>query len=150
MIQANVQYFQGCAVVMQGRYISHQALRALGAAERITMVTSFRPRSPFLKDDSVLRTVRCCSDLSELYYEFSEYRLEIIEERVRAKLKEIRDRRRAGKKFSAPDFKNWITEQGAFLEHTNGEIVESSSNAPGRAGGATDAEESAAKRAKTT
>ena len=45
---------QGCAVVLQGRYIEHQALRALGQRERITMVTSFRPRSSSLPDDTVL------------------------------------------------------------------------------------------------
>ena len=69
----------GNAVVLQGRYITHQALRALGAKERITAVTSWRPRSPFVKDNSELRTVRPVSDLTELYYDFAEYRLEIME-----------------------------------------------------------------------
>jgi hypothetical protein len=40
---------EGCAMILQGRYIEHQALPA---------VTSFRPQSPFVRDDSMLRTVR--------------------------------------------------------------------------------------------
>ncbi|KAF2842892.1 hypothetical protein M501DRAFT_965729 [Patellaria atrata CBS 101060] len=114
----------GCAVILQGRYITHQALRALGTKERITMVTSFRPKSPFLADDSVLRTVRPISDLSELYYDFGEYRLEIMEARINARLKVIRDRRRAGKRIDTSAFKKFLQEQIAFLAHTNSEIVE--------------------------
>jgi hypothetical protein len=91
---------QGSAVILQGRYIEHQALRALGTTERITMVTSFRPRSAHVRDDSVLTTVRAISDLSELYFGYGEYRLEIMEERIRAHLKEIRERKRAGRLFN--------------------------------------------------
>ncbi|KAF2810403.1 uncharacterized protein BDZ99DRAFT_310922 [Mytilinidion resinicola] len=114
----------GCAVVLQGRYITHQALRALGAKERITSVTSFRPKSALVRDDTELRTVRPISDLSRLYYDFAEYRLENLEERTRVRLKELRERRRAGKKIDTVALKKWMTEQLAFLEHTNGEIVE--------------------------
>ena len=91
---------------MQGRYITHEALRALGARERITMVTSFRPKSPFVADDSVLSSVRPVSQLSELYYEFSEYRLQILEERVRTKLSEVRKRHHAGKKIETSSVRN--------------------------------------------
>ncbi|TKA56334.1 hypothetical protein B0A49_11081, partial [Cryomyces minteri] len=114
----------GCAVVLQGRYITHQALRALGAQERITMVTSFRPRSPHLPDDTVLTSVRPVSDLSELYYEFGEYRLEIVEERLRAQLKFLRETHTAGKKINTKAFKKFLQEQEIFLRRTNEEIVE--------------------------
>lgn len=114
---------QGCAVVMQGRYITHQALRALGAQERITMVTSFRPRSPFLPDDSVLTTTRGISDLSQLYYEFSRYRLEMLEERIRVQLKQIREAHAAGKKTDTKGIKRFLEEQEGFLRHTNREMV---------------------------
>jgi len=77
-----------------------------------------------LADDSVLRTVRPISDLSELYYDFGEYRLEILEERIRSKLHELRTSRRAGKKIETTDFKNFLEQQVAFLNHTNNEIVE--------------------------
>ncbi|EEH10620.1 conserved hypothetical protein [Histoplasma capsulatum G186AR] len=114
----------GCAVVLQGRYIEHQALRAVGGTERITMVTSFRPRSPALPDDTVLTTVRAISDLSELYFQFSEYRLEMLEERVRMQLKEIRDRKKARRNFNTKGMKKFLAEQEKFLAHMNKEIVE--------------------------
>ncbi|KAG4219840.1 hypothetical protein PC116_g31681, partial [Phytophthora cactorum] len=79
----------GCAVVLQGRYIEHQALRALGTAERISMVTSFRPRCPT----------------------FSEYRLEILEERIRQQLKELREANGAGRKVATRKLKAFFEEQ---------------------------------------
>ena len=108
---------------MQGRYITHQALRALGAQERITMVTSFRPKSPFLPDDSVLTTVRGISDLSDLYYEFGRYRLEIMEERIRAQLKRLRDSHAAGKKTDTGALKAFLDAQTQFLKQTDDQIV---------------------------
>ncbi|GKT54526.1 hypothetical protein ColTof4_13687 [Colletotrichum tofieldiae] len=48
----------GSAVILQGRYVEYQALAAIGGAERITMITSFRPRDPCKKDDSVLTSIR--------------------------------------------------------------------------------------------
>jgi hypothetical protein len=111
-------------VVLQGRYIEHQALRALGAAERITMVTSYRPRSPRVRDDTVLTTVRPISDLSELYYQFAKYRLEILEERIREQLRELVDAKTAGRKVATKKLKAFLAEQEHFLAHTNGEMVE--------------------------
>ena len=116
--------FQGHAVVLQGRYIEHQALRALGTTERITMVTSFRPKSHTVKDDTVLTTVRPISNLSELYYQFSEYRLEILEERIREKLKVLRETQRSGRKMNTKDLKAFLREQELFLAHMNKEIVD--------------------------
>lgn len=109
---------------MQGRYITHQALHALGAQERITMVTSFRPKSPHLRDDAVLTTVRGISDLSQLYYEFGHYRLEILEERIRAQARKLRTDHAAGKKTDTRMLKAFLKEQLEFLEHTNSEIVQ--------------------------
>ena len=114
---------QGCAVILQGRYINHQALRALGAQERITSVTSFRPKSPLMADDTVLTTIRPVSDLNELYYDFGTYRLEILEERIRAQLKAVRDMRHAGKLFPTADFKKFLKLQEAFFAHTNSEMI---------------------------
>jgi hypothetical protein len=117
---------QGCAVVLQGRYIEHQALRALGTTERITMVTSFRPKSAAIKDDTVLTTVRAVSDLPELYYQYSEYRLEMLEERIRKKLKIIREQKRTHRGFDTCAMKKFIKEQEEFLATMNKEIVEDS------------------------
>ncbi|KAI2640353.1 hypothetical protein GGS26DRAFT_537752 [Hypomontagnella submonticulosa] len=114
----------GCAVVLQGRYIEHQALRALGTAERISMVTSFRPRCPTVRDDTVLTTVRPISNLSELYNQFSEYRLEILEERIRQQLKELREANGAGRKVATRKLKTFFAEQEKFLAHMNREMVD--------------------------
>ena len=110
-------------MVLQGRYIEHQALRALGATERITMVTSFRPKDHTVKDDTVLTTVRPISNLSELYFQFSEYRLEILEERIRAQRKAIRESQDRGKKFNTKSLKAFLLEQETFLAHMNKELV---------------------------
>jgi hypothetical protein len=99
-------------------------MRALGATERITMVTSFRPKSAFMPDDTVLTTVRSISDLSELYFQFSEYRLEMLEERIRNRLKEMRERKRARRSFGTSSFKKFLLEQETFLAKMNKEIVE--------------------------
>ncbi|KAK0902608.1 hypothetical protein LTR02_008041 [Friedmanniomyces endolithicus] len=89
----------GCAVVMQGRYITHQALRALGAQERITMVTSFRPKSPFLPDDSVLST------------------------RIQTQIKRLREDHETGNKTDTKALKAFLDEQEQFVRRTNSEMI---------------------------
>lgn len=115
---------QGTAVILQGRYIEHQALKALGGRERISMVTCFRPKSPFVKDETVLVGVRPISDLSELYTQYTEYRLEILEERIRAKLKSERQRKVAQRPFNISDMRKFLQEQKEFLESMLEEIIE--------------------------
>lgn len=115
---------QGCAVILQGKYICHQALRTVGARERITMVTSFRPKSPFLADDSTLTTVRGISDLRDLYYEWASYRLEIVEERIRMQLRKMRAAYEVGRPTDTRGIKAFLAEQAAFLAHTNEEMVQ--------------------------
>ena len=99
-------------------------MRALGTAERITMVTSFRPRCPDQRDDTVLTTVRAVSNLPELYFQFSEYRLEILEERIRNQLRVLRETKRSGKKVDTRKLKRFLHDQERFLAHMNKEIVE--------------------------
>ncbi|KAI0390526.1 hypothetical protein F5Y17DRAFT_471621 [Xylariaceae sp. FL0594] len=94
----------GCAVVLQGRYIEHQALQTRGIAERITMVTSFRPRNPLVRDDTVLETM--------------------LEERIRLQLKEIRDLAAAGRRVPTKKLKVFFLEQERFLAHMNREVVD--------------------------
>jgi hypothetical protein len=60
------------------------------------MVTSFRPRSPRIWDDTVLTTVRPISNLSDLYGQTVEYQLENAETRIRQMLKNVRDSMKAG------------------------------------------------------
>jgi hypothetical protein len=114
---------EGCAVILQGRYVTHQALRALDAKERITSVTSWRPRSPLVKDDSTLRTVRPVSDLNELYPDFAQYRLDIIKQRIEHVQTAMRTSRRAGTKFDTLGFKAFLQDSIDFLVCTNDELV---------------------------
>lgn len=111
-------------MILQGRYIEHQALRALGTTERITMVTSFRPRDPTVRDDTVLTTVRAVSNLSQLYFQFGEYRLEILQERIRLHLEKMQETMLAEKKLDTVALKAFLTEQVNFLAHMNKEIVD--------------------------
>ncbi|KAE8152791.1 hypothetical protein BDV25DRAFT_170023 [Aspergillus avenaceus] len=114
----------GTAVVMQRRYIEHQALKAVGGRERISMVTSFRARSPLVRDETVLTGVRPISNLSELYTQYTEYRLEVLEERIRDRLKQERKRDQAKRPFDIDDVKGFLTEQIQFLESMVEELVE--------------------------
>ena len=122
---------KGCAVVMQGRYIEHQALAAFGGQERITMVTSFRPRSPRIRDDTVLTTVRPISNLSDLYGQAAEYQLENSEARIRNMLKNIRDSMKAGA-TDVKAIKSFLEFEIKVLSHLNDEIVEEDKVQKGR------------------
>ena len=116
----------GSAVILQGRYITHRALRALGFGERITMVTSFRPKDFLTRDDTVLKTVRPISNLSELYYQFADYRLEILEKRLKHKRDVLRDSMAKHNSFDLQALKTFIIEQEQFLLKTGGEMVDES------------------------
>ncbi|KAJ5337831.1 hypothetical protein N7452_004559 [Penicillium brevicompactum] len=114
----------GTAVVMQGRYIEHQALKALGGRERISMVTCFRPKSPLVKDETVLVGVRGISEISELYTQYTEYRLEILEERIRHQLKKVREGGISKKRFNIPEIQSFLGKQKLFIESMMTEIQE--------------------------
>lgn len=88
------------------------------------MVTSFRPRSPTVRDDTVLNTVRPISNLGELYSQFTEYRLEILEERIRLQLKELREANSAGRRVATRKLKAFFQEQERFLAHMDKEVVD--------------------------
>ena len=109
---------------MQGRYIEHQALKAMGGRERISMVTAFRPKSPLVRDEIVLTSLRGISNLSELYYQYTQYRLEVLEERIRAQQKVVRDREKASRPFDTAGVQKFVMEQKQFLEAMLMELVE--------------------------
>lgn len=103
---------------MQGRYIKHQALKAFGGRERITMVTPWRPRDPLARDETILTGSHAISNLDELYPQYTEYRLELLEERFRAKLKEERHRAATRKPYDLDDIRAFLMEQKEYLEIT--------------------------------
>jgi hypothetical protein len=85
------------------------------ADERITVVTSFRPSSPFLQDDSRLTTVRAVSDTPRLYREFFEYRENIAIERLKEFAKVLSE--------WCPDrLLKFLDELIEFLQRTRGEL----------------------------
>ncbi|GJC83357.1 hypothetical protein ColLi_06195 [Colletotrichum liriopes] len=112
----------GTAVVMEGKYVEHQALKAFGGRERISMVASLRAQPPFMKDEMVLADVRTTSNLSYLCHQFSEYRLKILEECIRDRLKKERQREVAKRPFNVLEMRAFLEEQQRFLEHTLGEV----------------------------
>lgn len=115
---------KGSAVVLQGRYIDHIALPSTNTRERITMVTSFRPRDPVVADDSQLLTVRPVSDLNEMYNQWTDYRVELVEERCRRLVKTLRERKHVGRDFDVTGVKGQLAELIKFLQKTADEIVD--------------------------
>lgn len=107
---------QGTAVVLQGRYINHRALKAFGGRERIAVVTAFRPKSPFVRDESLLTGVRAISDIEELYSQYTDYRLEVLEERFRAQLKEEKQRQVAVRPYDLGNMREFLMDQKEYIE----------------------------------
>ena len=87
------------------------------------MVTSFRPRSPFVRDDTVLKTVRPVSNLSNLYGQVAEYQLENMETRVRHMLKTVRQSMKAGC-TDVKAIKSFLDFEIENLTHIQEEFVE--------------------------
>lgn len=112
----------GYAVMMQGGSINHAALPCLGNGERITFVTSFRPKDPALRDSSTLRTVRPISDLDELYRQWARYRLDVISQRAALKREQMDLRGRSADEIRDM-MSEWVREQVEYLEKTVKEIM---------------------------
>ncbi|KAL4799567.1 hypothetical protein BDV19DRAFT_400797 [Aspergillus venezuelensis] len=113
----------GYAVIMQGRYLEHQALKALGGRERISLVTPFRPKDPLVTDEIVLAGVRCNSHLDELYPQYFEYRLDVLEERIRAMRRHEREREVRGERFDVEQRRAWLRVQWEFIGSMLEEMV---------------------------
>ena len=77
-----------------------------------------------MRDETVLTGVRGISDKSELYTQYMEYRLEILEERIRAKLKDERAREQRRKPFETAAARQWLIEQKEFIESTLYELTD--------------------------
>jgi hypothetical protein len=87
------------------------------------MVTSFRPRDPFVHDDSVLNTVRPISHLPELYGQVAEYQLQNAEQRIRHMLREVRDAMKVGS-VKASSIKSFLSNEIAILKHLDEQIID--------------------------
>ena len=109
---------------MQGRYIEHQALKALGGRERISMVTSLRPKSAHVWDESVLVGVRGISDMPELYFQYAKYRYDVLEERMKEQQKKIITRHDSKRIFDTQAARKFLTEQREYIDAMLSELVE--------------------------
>lgn len=87
------------------------------------MVTSFRPKSAMVIDEIVLTGVRTISNLSELYNQYAQYRLDVLEDRIRTQAKKMREMDRAGRLFDVAGARKFLNEQKQFLESMLVELV---------------------------
>lgn len=60
--------------------------------ERVTIVTSFRPKNPLLPDETTNKNVRNKSHLTELYYQWTTYRLDVMAQRAKIAADALRER----------------------------------------------------------
>ncbi|KAL7791934.1 hypothetical protein V8C37DRAFT_139438 [Trichoderma ceciliae] len=111
----------GYAVMMQGSMVSHAALRTLGSGERITFVVSMRPRDPTMQDTSTLRTVKPISDNDELFRQWTDYRLDVVAQRL-AKMRETLRARGRPAAETHRLAKGWVREQIEYLQTTVDEM----------------------------
>jgi hypothetical protein len=101
--------------------------------ERVTIVTSFRPRDPTLLDETTNANVRNKSHLSELYYQWTTYRLDVLAQRAQIAAQALRERYqenvehsdRDGKPglcrvdtVSIPEVRKWTDEHITYMQQT--------------------------------
>lgn len=109
-------------MILQGRYIQHAALKAFGK-ERISMITPFRPKSPFVRDELVLTGSRAISDQSALLYGYCTYRAEILEARFREHARRLREAEESGVRFDVENTRRFVEEQMTMLKATLKELI---------------------------
>lgn len=112
----------GSAVMMQGGLINHVALKALGDGERITMVTSFRPKDPHMPDSSNLGNVRKVSEKGALYSQWSVYRAEVLARRAQIFAEKMRKASMSSEDVERV-MEEWTKEQIQFLQFSANEIT---------------------------
>jgi hypothetical protein len=101
--------------------------------ERVTIVTSFRPKNPTLLDEMTNANVRNKSHLSELYYQWTTYRLDVLAARARIAADALRKQYDENVKASDPEgqsglcrvdtvdyaaMQKWANEQIEYIQQT--------------------------------
>lgn len=113
----------GWAVMMQGGCINHIALRAFGAKERITMVTSFKAKDPLATDMSTLHITNKSSRLEELFLQWTVYRMDVLAARAKAVKDDIERGNLTADEIKA-QMRAWVEIQTKYLEITCREMDE--------------------------
>lgn len=113
----------GGGVILQGGCTKHAAFRTIGAHERVTIVTSFRPKDLALRDNSTLRNIgHETSDMNEVHYQFTQYRLRLVRDRVDDFLKRLAERKRTlvgGQEIlKREELNGWVEQQVEHLQST--------------------------------
>jgi hypothetical protein len=72
----------GSCIFIQGRHMTHAALRAWNTGERITMVCPYRPAHPAIRDDTEITNSLHISYLNELFGQFSLERFRVIRKKA--------------------------------------------------------------------
>ena len=68
----------GSAILIQGRHLSHAALRATNCGERITQTCPYRAKHPALKDDTEIQNSVQQSYLNELCGQYAKERFKVV------------------------------------------------------------------------
>ncbi|GAA6044309.1 hypothetical protein JCM8097_002874 [Rhodosporidiobolus ruineniae] len=125
----------GNVVVMQGREISHAALKAYNVDERITMVTSFRAKDPLLNDASILKTIRPTAKRNRLNYQWTTYRLKLLSERFALTAQALEAKKASfgpdddadglggSEVVNVQEMSKWIDQQISYLQTTKDEYM---------------------------
>jgi hypothetical protein len=74
-------------------------------------------------DSSVLTSIRPISDHSELYYQWTKYRAEVLIERLQSMLKVVEEQHSANEPTDKQLLKKFFQQQEEWLSITNKEIV---------------------------
>jgi len=77
-----------------------------------------------VRDTSVLTTIRPISEPSELYFQWSTYRLEVLQGRLRVMLRQLEEAHRANRRTDVKKIKQFLQQQEEWLMDTNREMVE--------------------------
>lgn len=76
--------------------------------ERVTIVTSFRPKNPLLPDESTNMNIRNKSHLTELYYQWTTYRLDVMAQRASIAAEAMREKYQKNVAESDPEGKTGL------------------------------------------
>lgn len=77
-----------------------------------------------VRDTSVLTSIRPLSEPSELFFQWTEYRLEVLQDRLRVMLKDLEENHCADRPTDVKKIKHFLQQQEEWISATNREIVE--------------------------
>ncbi|KAK9312648.1 hypothetical protein V1524DRAFT_243463 [Lipomyces starkeyi] len=116
----------GGAVLMQGGYTEHAALRATNCPERVSMVTSYCFADPDADDScTTLRSFDPVNDdKPTLWNVYLEYKLKRLRNRIDSVLEKLDKKKQKGEIPIREEVEPWINEQVTFLKMTSFELFE--------------------------